>query len=86
MESIWKEKLIEFKNTNSFIEVTFIYPSSTKVAKRNGYVIKVYGDGFEFDDRFDGLTSYSFQWVTSIKEVSVDGIIKHKEGEDGRKS
>ena len=56
MEAIgFKKRLEEAKKNKEIIKLIFQYPSSDRAIIRNGYVININEDSFDFHDRFDGV-------------------------------
>lgn len=68
MESVWKNKLTKAKKNSQFLKILFQYPSSDRVVVKRGYVSAVFDDGFEFEEKFDGLVAYAFEYIVEIKE------------------
>jgi hypothetical protein len=66
----WKEKLIEWKNNNVFLRITFKYPQFNSFTFRRGYITDVFDDGFGFDDVIEGKAVYSKEYIVEVKEVS----------------
>ena len=64
----FKKRLIDAKKNGEKITIIFQYPSSSKCRIRKGIVINVHNNSFDFKDRFDGLMTFSFDYISEISE------------------
>jgi hypothetical protein len=49
------------------IKIIFQYPASTKAVVKRGVVVSVFDDGFELEEIYDGLVTYSYGFIVEIK-------------------
>ena len=69
MEAIgFKRRLEEAKKNKEIIKLIFQYPSSDRAIIRNGYVININEDSFDFEDRFDGIMTFSYDYLCEISK------------------
>ena len=54
---------------SSTIKIIFQYPGSPRAIIKRGTVVEVLDNGFDLEEVFDGLVSYSFDYIVEIKEV-----------------
>lgn len=57
------------------IKLLFRYPDSNRTIVKRGHVKKVFRDSFDFWEIYDGLVTYSFNYIVEINEI--------KEADDG---
>jgi hypothetical protein len=71
IEASIHQKRIEAAFSNrEFIKIIFQYPASMRAVIKKGIVVAVAEDGFEFEEIFDGLVSYSYKYIVEIKKES----------------
>ena len=64
----FKQRLEKAKNNSEFIKLIFQYPASDRAIIKRGYVKETFDDGFYFEEKFDGLVTYSYEYLVEIKE------------------
>lgn len=62
-----KNRLEKAKEDKTFLKLIFIYPASPRAMIKNGYVKETYDNSFDFEDKFDGLVTYSYNYIVEIK-------------------
>lgn len=68
MDNSFKTKLEQFKNSNSKVRITFKYPIYNSFTFKRGKVLDVYNDCFDFEDIFDGTSTYAYTYLIEVKE------------------
>lgn len=68
MASGFKLRLEEAKAKKAFLKLIFQYPASSKAIVKRGYVLECYEDSFDFDEKFDGEATYSYEFLAEIVE------------------
>ena len=69
MEAIgWKKRLQYAKNNSEYIKIIFQYPNKDKAIIRKGIVIDIFDDCFSFKDRFDGLMTFSYNYLEEVSK------------------
>lgn len=63
-----KERLKEALSKKEFIKLMFIYPDTKPIFNR-GFVIAVSDDGFDFNDRYNGIMVFGYNYLESIEEI-----------------
>jgi len=66
MEAMVKRIGKAFSN-REFIKIVFQYPSSPRAVIKRGIVVSTGNDGFEFEEIYDGLVAYSYNYIVEIK-------------------
>ena len=62
----FKKRLEEAKINSEPLKILFQYPSSTKALVRKAKVLEVHEDSFDFDDRFSGEMTFSYDFIFEI--------------------
>lgn len=55
------------------IKIIFQYPASVKAVVKRGVVVSVFDDGFELEEIYDGLVTYSYGFIVEIKGERENG-------------
>jgi len=64
----FKRRLENAKNNSKYIKLIFQYPASDRAIIKRGFVKKIFNDCFDFEEKFDGLITYSYDYLVEIKE------------------
>ena len=69
-----KNNLKEAYENKEFIKVLFVYPNALKKTIKSGHVKKIYDNSFDFDESFDGHTTYSYDYIVQVirPQIEVD--------------
>jgi len=71
MEAIgFKKRLEEAKEKKERVKLIFQYPASDRAIIKSGFVIDCYDDCFWFNEKFDGTTTYSYNYLVEVKGSS----------------
>jgi len=62
----FKQRLKEAKINSEKIKIFFLYPSSAKPIVKKGVVLSVNEDSFDFQDRYDGELTFSYDYIVEI--------------------
>ena len=62
------QRLKEAHTHSEKIKIIFQYPSSDRAIVKRGKVIRVFENSFDFEDIYDGLVSFSYNFIVEIKE------------------
>lgn len=68
----FKRRLIEAKDNNQFLKLIFQYPASDRAIIKRGFVVECYEDSFDFEEKFDGVVTFSYKWIAEIKDEDRD--------------
>ena len=72
----WKRVLSDYKKKRMKVKVLFIFPNVNGVVIRSGNIIRVETDCFCLDDIREGMSWFSFNWISSVNKL--------EEGKDGQ--
>ena len=64
-----RNRLIEAMDKKEFIQITFKYPDFEKRIFKKGFVKNVYDTSFDFDERFQGHVTFSYDFIIEVREV-----------------
>jgi len=64
----FQQRLAEACINSEKITVVFLYPNSPKITVRKGNVLKVTTDSFDFQDRYEGLMTFAYDFIIEINE------------------
>lgn len=64
----FRARLKKAKEEGTFLKIIFQYPASNRAIVKRGYVISVNEDSFDFEEKIDGLVTYSYDYIVEIKE------------------
>lgn len=62
----WKNTLEKAKINKQFVKLLFLYPGAQRRTIKSGHVKATYDDCFDFDESFDGHTTYSYKFITAV--------------------
>lgn len=68
-----KNRLKEAYENRQKIQIIFKYPEFTRRTIKSGFVVRVDEDSFDFDELLDGHSTFSYDFITEINEVSPNG-------------
>lgn len=63
----FKRRLEEAKTNLEYIKIIFQYPASDRAIIKRGFVLEIYDDSFDFDEKIDGKVTYSLKYIVEIK-------------------
>ena len=70
--NVFKARIKEAYENKEKIKIIFQYPSSDRAIIKRGFVVKIFENGFNFDEIIDGDVSYSYEFIVEIKEEKED--------------
>ena len=70
MEATGKMMRLKLAHDNSeTIKIIFQYPSSPRAVIKSGKVLAVHIDSFDMQEVYDGLVTYSYDWIVEITSL-----------------
>ena len=63
----WKLRLKEALVKGEKIKIVFQYPGAYRITLKSGIVLETYHDSFCLDERDDGKTVYSYDYIVEIR-------------------
>lgn len=64
----FKQRLDEAKERKEFLKIIFQYPASDRAIIKRGFVIETFNDCFNFDEKYDGEVTYSYDFIVEVKK------------------
>ena len=64
-----KNRLEDAKEKKEFVKLIFQYPNAQRAIVKRGFVICCYNDSFDFNERFDGNVTFSYDFIVEISNV-----------------
>ena len=65
--NVFKKRIEKAFSDREFIKIIFQYPSRDRAVIKRGIIVSVGDSGFEFEEIFDGLVAYSYDFIAEIK-------------------
>lgn len=70
-----KNALEQAKLKKEFIKVLFLYPGAARRTIKSGHVIKTYDDSFDFNEVYDGHSTYSYSYLLQVIRPQVEATV-----------
>lgn len=69
----FKERLLKAKKKKELLKLIFQYPASKNAVVKRGVVLECFDKEFNFDEKYDGETTYSYNYLVEVRPIELKG-------------